>query len=119
MIPDVSLNNMAALLKGDTVVVPSHLTFGTTVITPSAGDTTLDGETGSRIELSTPTRTNNIVFFEGIRTGAIANDEYLNATALFNSTSGGTLYAEATMASVLHTTTFDIEVDWRIEFNRK
>ena len=118
---DNLLDDMAKTLNGETYTKPSHVAWSSTAITVDPTDTTLSGEFGDRTTI-TSARTNNEVTFSGVRTGASvasSTGERLNSMGLFNSSASGTLHAEALVTSVLHTSDFDVELDWVIKVNRR
>lgn len=120
MITDLFLNEMAKALAGESYVVPTYLAFGSSVITESAGSTTLSGEFGSRVAV-TDSRSTSTVTFTGTRSAASVSTsagDTLNSMGLKSSSSGGTHLSETALSSIIHTTTFDIEVESIITFGR-
>ena len=122
MLTDNFLVDIAKYLNGESSELITHLALSSTAITPSATDTSIPGQLGSRISVSNSrSSTLPTVTFNGIRSGAVASTsgDYLNLGALFTASSSGTLMAEALIPSVLHTTDYDFEVDWSITVGRK
>jgi len=120
-IMDNLLNDMAKTLIGDTFTAPTHGAWSSTAITIDPTDTTLSGEFGTRSTM-VGSRILNEVTFTGLRTGASVTSstgERLNSMGLFNAASVGTLHSEALVTSVLHTSDFDVELDWIIKVNRR
>ena len=116
---DTGLIELAKALNGESNTIPSHVAFSSTVITPDTADTSIPGELDR--SATSGTRVTNQVTFNALRSGATASStgDYINTLGLFTSTSGGNLYAEALVPSVLHTTTFDLEIDWKVTIERK
>lgn len=122
MLTDNLLVDLAKYLNGESSELISHLAFSSDAITPSATDTSISGQLGSRVAVTgVRSSTEPTVTFSGLRSGAVASSDgdYVNLNALFTSSTGGTLMAEAIVPSVLHTTDYDLEVDWAITVARK
>lgn len=117
---DTFLNQIAGVVNGESFTQPSYVGFSSTAITIDPTDTSLSGEYGNRVSVSN-SRTLNEVTLSGVRSGAIASSDgdRLNSFGLFNSSTVGDLHSEALISSLLHTTSFDVEVDWKITFSRK
>lgn len=117
MIVDTFLNRIAGWMNGESANIPSYVAWSSSVITPAGTDTSVPSEydestaSGSRI-LSVTT-------FNSLRSAVLASSsgDYINSIYLLGSSSG-TLLAEALVPSVLHTTTFDLEVDWALTVSR-
>lgn len=119
MITDVFLQEMAKAINGESFTKPVGIAFSSSVITPAATDTSFAHEF-DRATLS-GSRTSNEVTFSGIRSGATASSsgDYINLIGLFSTdTSSGDLFVEALVPSVLHTTSFDFEVDATVTIER-
>lgn len=120
MITNNFLNETAKALAGESYVVPTFMAFGSTVITPNAASTVVTGEIGDRYALS-DSRSNAIVTWSGIRTGAdvaTSSGDTLNAIYMLSASTGGTLFSENTLSSIIHTTAFDIAVDYAVTVSR-
>lgn len=120
MITNNFLYETAKALAGDSFVLPSYLAFGSTVITPNAASSTVTGEIGSRYAV-TDARANAIVTWSGIRVGAnvaSSSGDTLNAVYVTSASTGGTLFSENTLSSIIHTTAFDIAVDYTVTVAR-
>ena len=120
MITDTFLSELAKDLNGESALVPSWLAFGSDVIVPNAGSTDLAGDYTERFAL-TGSRSSNSVTVSGIRLATdvlSSSGDVLNAAALFSASSGPTLLAETTLSSILQTSAYDIEIDWKITFSR-
>lgn len=120
------LNNLlteaAKAFAGESYDTISHLAFSTDgSFAVSVSDTSLSGEAGTRVSV-TGTRSTATVTFNGIRTGASVSSsagETLTGAGLLSASSGGTLLSEITLPDLLHTTSYDIEVDWGFTFQRR
>lgn len=117
MIVDTFLNRIAGWLNGETANIPSYVAWSSSVITPAGTDTSVPSEYDE--SAATGSRVLTVTTFNSLRTGAIASSagDYINSIYLLDS-STGTLLAEALVPSVLHTTTFDLEVDWQLTVSR-
>jgi hypothetical protein len=87
------------------------MAIGTGTTAPVVGDTALQAEVGTRVALSSKTRSNNVVtmigsFGAGNGTGAIAEAGILNAS------SGGTMYSRVTFAAINKGTNDTLELTW-------
>lgn len=120
MIHNEFLNGIPGLVAGNSVDIPSHLAFSSEDIEPQFTDNTLSGEIGSRNSLNTATVSDNTVTFNGFRpsTAPDADGDYLNSLGLFTAATDGNLWATALTASLLHETSFNIEVNHTVRFNR-
>lgn len=116
MINDNFLTEMSKALASESYDVPAYAAWGSTVLTVSATSTSLSGEYGARSALS-DSRDGIEVAFSGLRTGASVSSssgDVLNGISLNSASSGGTHLSEVLLSSIIHTTGFDITVDWRI-----
>lgn len=120
MINDNLLNGLATYLSGGSLTIPSHLAFGSTYIVVTAGDVVTSGEF-DRNALDSDSVASNTVKFYGTRSSAEAGNEIITNIALVNS---GTLrgsndiQANTLIGSLVHTTNFDVGVEFWITFNR-
>ena len=120
------MNNMltetAKAIAGESYSVMSHLAFSTdTSFAIAVSDSAISGESGDRIALS-DSRSVATVTFNGTRTGALvasSDGETLTGAGTLSASSGGTLFSEILLPSLLHTTSFDIEVDWAFTVQRR
>ena len=121
MIVDTFLNNMAGLINGESSTIPSHAAFSSDVLTAAATDTSLSSELDSPRLSITKARSTNTTTYSFIRssTDASAGGDYLNAMAIIDAATGGYIMSETAISSLLHTTDFDVEVDWKITVERK
>jgi len=120
MINNNLLTEVAKAFSGEGYVTPSFMAFGSTVIVPNAGTSSLTGEFGSRSALSV-SRNNNVVLLSGIRSGAVvasSTGDVLNSLSMNSASSGGVHLSENTLSSIIHTTSFDVAVEFELRFNR-
>lgn len=119
MITNNYLTEIAKAMASESYVVPTYMAFGSTVLTPNAASTSLTGEQDARTAL-TDSRSSNVVTFSGIRTGALVSgsSDTLNSIAMFSASTGGTMLSENSLASIIHTTAFDVAVDFQITVSR-
>lgn len=118
MITNNFLNEVSKAINGESYVSPGVIGFSSTTKTLSPTDTSLGGELdyGS----AAGTRVTNVTTFNALRSGAAVGvgGDRINSLGLLN-TSTGTLLAEALVPSVLHTSTYDLDVSWKIIVERK
>ena len=122
MLTDKFLINIAKSINGETENHVGYVTFSSTVHTPDSTDTSVAGELGSRVTATgARTSTGTEVTFNGLRSGAVASSsgDDINLIGLFDTASNGELEAEATVPSILHSDSFDLEVDWTINVQRR
>ena len=117
MINDNYLEGLAKLVVGESVTIPSHMAFGSSNDDLTASDTTLAGEF-DRISLETGETNGTIAKIIGVRSSVDADDETVFDIGLFNAASNGNLWSATLISSLLHTTDFDLEVQFWIEHQR-
>lgn len=121
MINDRLLNGIATYLGlGTGFSIPSHLAFGSIPGTLTSADVVTSGEF-DRNSIDSASVTLNQVKFSGARVSTEAGNEYVNVISLTNgSTLGGSsdIMVNFLVPSLLHTTSFDINVDVWLTINR-
>jgi hypothetical protein len=119
MLMDNFLYAVAGWMNGETFTIPSFGAWSSTVLTPAGTDTSLAHEYATR-SAATGARVLGDTTFTITRSSVLASSsgDYINSLGLLTASSGGTLYAEALVPSILHTTTYDFEVDWKISVSR-
>ena len=125
MITDTHLNELAKAANQESAIFPNYLARGTTDITAvNTDDTTIDGEIGTREDL-TGVRTANVVEWSGIFSGAdvqdTSNGDDIGSVGVFNTITSATtdpLQIGVAVNGVLQTTNFDVEVITNITYNR-
>jgi len=115
MINNNMLYGLGDMTIGNTVTIPSYMALGSSNATLSATDTIIGGEF-VRLPLVTKSRTQNLIKLETLFAGGIASSLPINVVGLFNSSGGGNLWANMLMASIMQTTSFDIDVEIWIQF---
>lgn len=120
MITDTFLNEITKYITGETTVAPGYVAFSEDAIIPDAADTSLPSELDRSSVIAS--RTGNSASFTSIRSSATATPttgDFINSLGLFSSSTGGLLFAEATVPNINHTTAFDFEVEWQVTIERK
>lgn len=120
MITNSFLSEVAKAVAGESFVTPAYFAFGSDVITPNEASTSLSGEEGSRSSAS-DSRSANVVTFSGTRSGAAvasSDGDVLNSVGVLDTSSSGTLLSEHSLSSIVHTTRFDIVVDYELSVDR-
>ncbi|HEY9702640.1 MAG TPA: hypothetical protein V6C58_09350 [Allocoleopsis sp.] len=120
MINDNFLNGLATLVTGGSYSIPSYLAFGSTTGTLTANDIITSGEFDRNI-LTSDSNSANTATFVGARTGAEANNEYVNIIGLVNTSTlfgSNDIQANFLLPSVLHSTSFDLNIEVNFTFNR-
>lgn len=120
MINDNYLNGMAKLAVGEAYTIPSHLAFGSTTGTITSADLVTSGEF-DRNALDSDSQSTNVAKYIGSRSSATAGNEYINVISFVNSSTlrgSGDIQSNFLISSLLHTTSFDVEVEWWVSFNR-
>lgn len=120
MIQNTFLNKLPQLVAGSTVNLPSHMAFSSSATLPVESDNTLTGEIGTRVSFDSTTIDSNSLTFTGTRSSVApgASGDTLTSFGIMNSTTGGDMWATAIMSSLLHTTSFDIELNMTVRFDR-
>lgn len=120
MINNNLLTGIAKMLAGESYTIPSYLAFGSTTGTITATDTSASGEF-DRNALDSDDRTDYTIKYIGRRLSTEAGSETINNVALVNSStlaSTGNIQANALIASLVHTTSFDVDVEFWITISR-
>lgn len=120
MINDNYLNGVALKMANGSYTIPSHLAFGSTTGTLTAADIITSGEF-DRNPLSTIEANSNIVKYIGNRLSVEASNEIINVIGLHNASglaSTGNVQANMLLPALVHTTAFDINVEFWFTFNR-
>jgi len=120
MINNNYLMGLAQLMNGESYTIPSYLAFGSTTGTLTAADTVTSGEFDRNILSSTP-RSGTVAKFVGSRSAAEANSEVVNVVSLVNASGlggSGDVQSNFLVASLIHTTSFDVDVEFWVEHKR-
>jgi len=120
MINNNYLNGLAKLMTGVSYNIPSYLAFGSTTGTLTATDLVTSGEF-DRNALDSTEQIDYVAKFIGRRLSTEAGDERINVIGLHNSGvpgSSGNLQANMLVSSLLHTSDFDVEVEFWVKHER-
>lgn len=109
-------NLIASRLVGTASAVMSHMAIGSGSAAPTAADTTLATQTGTRVALSGSTATNNVVtytatFPAGNGTGTVAE------CGIFNAASAGTMLCRSTSISLTKGANDSLAITWTVTIN--
>jgi hypothetical protein len=107
---DAMLNGVSKLVSGE-----SNVTVSAMLISSVSSD--IVGSEFDRITTSNSSSGVNSLF-EMTRSSVSANNEVLAGVGLMTSISGGELWADTVMSSLVHTTDFDFEVVYQIKFSK-
>jgi len=120
-IHDTFLTDIPQLVRGDSISVISHMTFSSDDIQPAISDNTLAGETLPRIALQQTTVDGNLITWRATRNSTVPpfGGTFLNVEAVFTASTGGNMWASALLSSLLHTTSFDLEIRHTVTFDRE
>lgn len=110
MINNNFIYGLGDLAVGTAVNIPSHMAFGSTQDVLSASDIITSGEI-SRSSLDSKTRTQNVIKFVKLKTGATSTSTPINSIGLWNSSTGGQLWSNMLTSSLIQTTSFDIDFE--------
>jgi hypothetical protein len=91
---------------------PSHLAVGSNNTAVALTDTTLVAE-AARIALTSGSRSSNVLTFYAYLPGSQGNGVDLKECGIFNSSSGGTLFARATFSSISKTSSIAVTFTWQ------
>jgi hypothetical protein len=99
------------LIASPTINKPSHFAVGTGSTAPSATQTALVSETGTRVTFSSKTRSGKVVtmvgtFAAGNGTGA------LTEAGIFNASSSGSMYSRVTFSVINKGASDSLELTW-------
>lgn len=121
MITDNLLVDMSKLFKGDSVATANYIDFSDS--SSFSLDSTASSVLGSLGRISsTKARdtTEPEVLVSGVRNGTTVSSggDTIYGAALLPSDSNSGVQALASVPGILHTSSFDLQVDWTIEFER-
>lgn len=121
MINDNLLNGTASLLGGQSYTLISHTAFGSTTGTITGQDLVTSGEFDRNALDATTQVIDNQVRYYGRRSSVDANNEFINVIGWHNAAtlaSTGNLQANWLVASLQHTSDFDVEVQLWVNVER-
>jgi len=121
MINNKYLNDVAGRMCGIiSIQIPSYFVISSseTLSSLNADSSDMPGEY-DRNSLSTPVVTGNIAKYNGARyTIEAGNDNWINGLGLFPSSSGADMQTYLLVPSILHTSTYDLLIEYYITFER-
>lgn len=119
MINDNFLTAIAKVMNSESTNMPSHLAYGSSTMTIETDSSSLTDEYSNRDSVS-GSRSGTVVTFNGLRSGTVAGSagDTLYTVGLYDSVSGGNLMSAVLTASILQTTSFDIDIDWQFSITR-
>lgn len=120
MINDNFLAGAAKLMVGESYTIPSYMAFGSSTGTLTSADTKTSGEF-DRNALDSKSSTNATSKFVGSRSSVEALNETVQLIGLHNAAtlySSGNLQVNTLIASLIHTTSFDISAEFWVTFSR-
>jgi hypothetical protein len=108
-------NFIASRMTG-TPAIMSHMAVGSGVTAPSAANTELSTQIGSRVALTSSNATNNVVsysasFAAGVGTGA------LTEAGIFNADSAGTMLCRTVFDVINKGSSDSLVINWNITIN--
>jgi len=120
MINDNFINQMAAVINGESITVPTYLAFGSTTGTLTSQDTVTSGEFDRNL-YTTRERTNNTTKLSFLRSGTevtTSSGQTINVIGLMTGSTAGSLWSNVLVSSLLHTTAFDLDIELWYTVNR-
>ena len=111
------LNALAAVCAGSTIIIPSYMAKGSINGLITAQDVAPSGEFGVRPTTSN-TSTNNLVKFTSLFLAPSSGNTAINNVALMTSITGGNLWANMLIPSLIQTSSFDVDVEIWVQINR-
>ena len=111
MINNNMIYGVGDLLIGNPVTIPSYMTLGSVSDTLTANDLITSGELSRQI-LGSKTRTGNVVKYTSNFLSSSSPSVAINSVGLFNSSVGGNLWSNMLMASLLQTTSYDLDLEF-------
>lgn len=119
VITDGYLKEIAKAMSGESFNYATYNAFSSTLTTENIADTSLAGEYGSRLILTT-VRSDNVVTYSSTKTGAIVSTsgEAVKGLGLLSASSGGILMTETAIPTINQTNAFDVEFITQITYTR-
>lgn len=121
MITDGMLTEMAKALASESYVVPSYAAWATSYNPITSSMTAITSEVGTRTTI-TDSRSGATVTFGGIRSGTsvpVPAGQTLYTLGAYSALTSGTLLTAVSLPAIIHTTTFDIDLDITYTINRQ
>lgn len=119
MINDNFLTALAKLMNSESASMPSYLAYGSSTMVVETDSSSLVDEYNNRDAVS-GSRSGTVVTFNGLRSGSVVGSagDTLYTVGLYDSVSGGNLMSAVLTSSILHTSSFDIDIDWQFTIKR-
>ena len=120
MINDNFINGAAKLMVAESYTIPSYMAFGSIYGTLGSADTITSGEFDRNI-LDSKSTNNGTAKFLGSRSSVEAGNQTLQIIGLHNTStlySSSNLQVNTLIASLIHTTSFDISAEFWVTFQR-
>lgn len=119
LVVSVGKNAIADRLIDTSTNVMSHMAVGTddgAILTLASSNTALGAQLGSRVALTSATRTNNVItytasFAEGVSTGAIVE------AGIFNASSSGDMLCRTTFPVINKEASDTLTINWNVTIN--
>lgn len=119
LVVSVGKNAIADRLIDTSTNVMSHMAVGTdngSILTLASSNTALGAQLGSRVSLTSATRTNNVVtysatFSEGVSTGAIVE------AGIFNASTSGDMLCRTTFPVINKEASDTLTINWNVTIN--
>ena len=115
------LVDMAKLANGESVTIASYMDFSdSSTFSLDATASSVLGSLGRISATSSRESTEPQLIFSATRNGTTvsAGGDTIYGAALLPADSNSDVQALASVPEILHTSTFDLQVDWTIEFER-
>lgn len=119
LVVTVGKNVIADRLIDTSTAVMSHMSVGTdngTILPLATSNLDLGDQLGSRVSLTSVTRTNNVItytaeFADGVSTGAISE------AGIFNASTSGDMLCRTTFPVINKETTDFLTINWNVTIN--
>lgn len=111
LVVDTGQGIMAGLIAGN-VAKPSHLAVGDDNTAVTSADTALGNET-HRIQLTSSSVAGNVMTAYAYLPSSQGNGATLREAGIFNSSSGATLFARATISSIVKDSSISVTFTWQ------
>lgn len=116
MINDYMLNSLATLVSGGSVTVPTYMAMSSSSVISGDLGASVPAEWDRLSGLSSTE--DNEVTLTFTRSGVSANGETVQSLWLTDSSSGGNVWAGNLTTSFLHTSNFDLSIEYKLSFTR-
>ena len=116
LVVDIGKSFIASRMVGTADGVMSHMAVGTGNTPPTASNTALGNQLGSRVAFSSTTRANNSITYiasygAGVATGS------LTEAGIFNASTNGTMMCRSTFTAINKAATDTLTINWTVTIN--